>query len=69
MTASVPPSSNANHMGYSNANPSAYHRPASSGDWSELTDRIEEAVQDGRLTQSQANQILTHLAQKHNMNG
>jgi hypothetical protein len=68
---SLPPNTGNNHPGYSmnNANASAHHRPATTATWSELNARLEQAVQDGRLTQAQANQILSHIAQKHNLNG
>jgi hypothetical protein len=67
MIGNLPPSNNYGHaMPYANA--SAYHRPASTDTWSELVARLENAVKDGRLTQAKANQILAHLAQKHNVN-
>lgn len=70
MTTTPPANFNSNHMGYSmdNANKSAYHRPAQANDWAELNERLEEAVNSGRLSQSQVNKILAHIAQLHNMN-
>ena len=67
MIATQPPSNN-NGYALHNGNATAYHRPASTGSWSELNARLEAAVKSGRLTQAKANQILAHLAQKHHIN-
>ena len=52
MTGNIPPT-------HSN-----YYRPTRANDWTELKERLEEAVQEGRLTQAQANRILAHVEQR-----
>ena len=66
MMGSLPPNAHAGFANH-NTNASAYHRRGSSNTWASLRAKIQEAVQSGKLTQAQANQILMHIAEKHNV--
>jgi hypothetical protein len=69
MTTSTPAYTN-NSMGDSQDRDSnsAYHRRADSDDRATLAARLEEAVENGRITRSQANSILVNWQMRHNTN-